>query len=211
MAMNMSPVIFLIYETKYNNTTNPTDDPYGLKFQTAAAGLRLGGKSPTGSLDIYAGSAVRLRGSVAEVYSRFAGQGFGSATGASSKLLADLFPSVRLSPPVSESDIQQSPELAVVEALTGQPITQNELNTITGTGAGSETGTGVGSYTGQSQTDSEDLRRGARSGVRDVSGGLGIGGTGAGNIQPRLRNEQALQVPSIQGSRVEGKLEGAPR
>ena len=207
--MNMSPVIFLIYETKYNNTTNPAADPYGLKFQTAASGLRLGGKSPTGSLDIYAGSAVRLRGSVAEVYSRFAGQGFGSATGASSKLLADLFPSVRLSPPVSESDIQQSPELAVVEALTGQPITQNELNTITGTG--SETGTGVGSYTGQSQTDSEDLRRGARSGVRDVSGGLGGGRISKTSIQSRLRNEPALQVPSIQGSRVEGKLEGAPR
>lgn len=209
----MSVVIFLIYETKYNTTTNPTDDEHGLKFQTAAAKLRLGGTSPTGSLDIYAGSAVRLRGSVAEVYSRFAGQGFGSATGASSKLLADLFPSVRLSPPVSESDIQQSPELAVVEALTGQPITQNELNTITetGTGAGSETGTGVGSYTGQSQTDSEDLRRGARSGVPDVSGGLSGGRTGETNIQSRLRNEPALQVSSIQGSRVEGKLEGAPR
>lgn len=84
----------------------------------------------------------------------------------------------------------------MVEALTGQPITQNELNTIT------NTGTGVGSNTGQSQTNSEELPRSGQVSVPDVSGGLGLGGTGEGNIQSRLRNEPALQVSSIQGSRV---------
>jgi hypothetical protein len=119
------------HENEYDDTTDPTADEYGLKFQTAAAGLRLGGTSASRPLDLQAGSAVRLRQRLAQVDSRFASEGYGSPTGKPSQLLGNLFPSVRFSPPVQNTPIEQiAPEIAVVEALTGQPPTQDEINRI---------------------------------------------------------------------------------
>lgn len=101
--------------------------------------------------------------SVAEVYSRFAGQGLRdsreegreiytrtvgskiaslgsegrdlgphSAEGIRIASLRSLAAESRLTlGPVTEANIEQAPELAVVEAFTGKPITQNEAKNIT--------------------------------------------------------------------------------
>jgi hypothetical protein len=109
----------------------------------------------------------------------------------------------------SDSDVSGKgalPEIGIIEALTGEPATQDEINRIAESAPRPE----LGGDFGQPQANSEDLQGSGRSGVPDVSGGLGGVGTVGGTLQSRLQNEPALQVSSIQGSRVEGKLAGAP-
>ena len=78
------------HENEYDLSTNPADDEYGLKFQTAATRLSLGQTSAGRSPDLQARAAVRLRERLARINQAFADQGFGSPDAAPSRLLEDL-------------------------------------------------------------------------------------------------------------------------